>query len=116
MRSRVRKLIWMAPLAVVGIALFVFIGGVIVMLLWNAILPPLFGWPLIGFWQALGILVLCRLLFGRWGGHVGGRRGRRHDFGGRIKKRWRDLSPEERERIRQRLREGFGFDSAAGES
>ena len=113
MKSRVKKFIWVAPVAIMGIALFVFLGGVIVMLLWNAILPPLFGWPPVGFWQALGILVLCRLLFGRWGGHSRRRRGDRHDFRWRTKKRWSGMTSEERERFRQRLRERFGFDSAA---
>jgi hypothetical protein len=34
-----------------------------VMWLWNVILPDLFGWPTITFWQALGLTVLCHLLF-----------------------------------------------------
>jgi hypothetical protein len=35
--------------------------------LWNWLLPPLFGWRQITFWQALGILALCRILFGGFG-------------------------------------------------
>ena len=38
-----KNLIWIAPLAILGMALFVFIGGEIVLLLWNSLLPPLFG-------------------------------------------------------------------------
>ena len=38
------KLIFIAPLAILGIALFIFIGGELVMHLWNWLLPPLFGW------------------------------------------------------------------------
>ena len=37
--------------------------------LWNWLLPPLFGWRTLGFWQALGLLALCRILFGGLGGH-----------------------------------------------
>ena len=56
-----RKLIWIVPLAVLGIAAFIVIGGEIVMRLWNWLLPPLFGWRVVTFWQALGLLVLCRI-------------------------------------------------------
>lgn len=39
--------------------------GYAVMLLWNATLPQLFVvFPTITFWQATGLLVLCRILFG----------------------------------------------------
>ncbi|HEX4824164.1 MAG TPA: hypothetical protein VFV19_07605 [Candidatus Polarisedimenticolaceae bacterium] len=64
MNPRKRKLIWIAPLALLGIAAFVFIGGELVKVLWNWLLPPLLGWPMLGFWQALGLLVLARILFG----------------------------------------------------
>jgi hypothetical protein len=39
------------------------------MVLWNAVLPSLFGWPLLGYWQAFGLLVLARLLVG-WPGEA----------------------------------------------
>ena len=62
-----KKWFWIAPLAVIGIVLFSLIGGEVVMHLWNWLLPSLFGWRLITFWQALGLLVLCRVLFGGLG-------------------------------------------------
>jgi hypothetical protein len=92
-----RRLIFFAPIAIVGVALFVFIGGEIVKLLWNGLLPPLFGLPPVTFWQALGLLVLCRILFGGLG---------RHGDGRRMTDR---MTPEERERFRRRIRERFGF-------
>ena len=104
MRPKLKKLIWIAPLALVGILLFVAIGGTIVMLLWNAILPALVGWPPLTFWQALGLLVLCRILFGGSGGHRGFRSGLRH----RLRERCGDMTDEERERFRERMRERFG--------
>ena len=67
MRKRWMKMILIAPLAILGILLFIAIGGEIVMQLWNWLLPPLFGWRQITFWQALGILALCRILFGGFG-------------------------------------------------
>jgi len=48
----------------IGISLVVaFLSAYPVMLLWNALLPGLFGFPVIGFWQALGLCVMCNILF-----------------------------------------------------
>ena len=64
MARRLKRLLFIAPLAILGMVLFIFIGGEVVMQLWNWLLPPLFGWPTITFWQAVGILALSRILFG----------------------------------------------------
>lgn len=98
MRNRVGKVVAMI---VAGI-LFVIIGGQIVLHLWNWLLPPLFGWHIINFWQALGLLVLCRILFGRLGG---GRHFSRGNFRQRMRDRWGNMTPEERERFRQGMRD-----------
>lgn len=110
-----RKWISIAPLAIVGILLFIFIGGEIVLHLWNWLLPPLFGWRLINFWQALGILVLCRILFGGLGrgGYRSGMRGRMRE---RMAERWDRMTPEERERFRQGMRGRCGFGPSPSES
>ena len=63
------KWILLAPLAILALLLFIAIGSEIVQQLWNWLLPPLFGWRQITFWQALGILALCRILFGGFGRH-----------------------------------------------
>src|SRR5689334_14640568 len=68
MRRR-KRLIFIIPAAILGVLLFIFIGGQIVQHLWNWLLPPLFGWHQVTFWQALGLLVLCRILFGGLGRH-----------------------------------------------
>ncbi len=115
MRPRWKRAIWIAPLAILGIALFVFIGGEVVMRLWNWLLPPLFGWRVIGFWQGLGILALCRILFGGFGHHGPGRSGARRRIKERMEERCRHMNPEEREQFRQRMREGWGFAPSAGE-
>jgi hypothetical protein len=112
MRPRWKTLSFVAPLALLGMALVLGIGGVIVQLLWNWLLPPLAGWREIGFWQALGILALCRILFG---GH-GWRGSARHGFGRRMAERCEHMTPEERERFRQRVRERFGFGPVTRES
>jgi hypothetical protein len=70
----------------------------IVMLLWNAIIPSLFGIAGINFCQALGLLALCRILFGSFGGAMGGFR---HGMGAHlhhnsIREKWQKMLPEER--------------------
>ena len=100
------NLIWIAPLAILAMLLFVFIGGMIVMLLWNWLAPALFGLRLITFWQALGLLVLCRILFGGFGCH-GARRSKSRR---RMAERWEQMTPEERDRFREGMRARCGFD------
>lgn len=97
-----RKIVWI-PLAIVAFAAFVFVGGWVVMHLWNWLLPALFGWKMITFWQALGMLVLCRILFGRWGGGHKGPAFRRGKHG------WQKMTPEEKEEWRQKMRERCGM-------
>lgn len=49
--------------------LLAFIFGYFVMLLWNWIMPLLFGLPEIDYWLAFGIIILARLIFGGFGSH-----------------------------------------------
>jgi hypothetical protein len=83
-------------LVVVAVAAF----GIAVMLLWNWLMPALFGWSQIGFLQALGLLILGRILFGRFGGHMGWRH--------RMMQRWNHMTPEEREKFRAGFRSHCG--------
>ncbi len=98
-----RKWFLIAPAAVVGMIAFSFIGGELVMRLWNWLLPPLFGWRQIGFWQALGLLALCRILFGGFGRHGVGRRGG-SNIRRRMRERWEHMTPDEREKFRHGMR------------
>ena len=100
-----KKWIFLAPLILVGMVVFIAIGGEVVMLLWNWLLPALFEWRQITFWQALGLLALCRILFGgfRAGGH------HRSNIRRRMAERWERMTPEEREKFRERFRERWGW-------
>jgi len=115
MNRRRRKLFWIASLAILGIALFIFIGGEIVMRLWNWLLPSLFGWRQVTFWQGLGILALCRILFGGSGWHRSGRSNFRRRMAERMDERYATMTPEERERFRQSWRGRCGFGPSASE-
>jgi hypothetical protein len=95
----------LAPVAILAMLLFIAVGGVVVQQLWNWLLPPLFGWRSITFWQAIGILALCRILFGGLGLHGNARSNVRR----RMAERWERMSAEERERFRQGMRRHWGF-------
>jgi hypothetical protein len=107
------KLKWMfiAPAAIVGMLVFAAIASWIVQALWNWLMPGLFGLKEITGVQALGLLALCRILFGGSGFMHGGRSRFRH----RLRERWEHMTPEERERLRQGLREHCGPPAAAVE-
>src|SRR5229473_2911025 len=102
MNRKWKKMIWIAPLAILGMVVFIAIGGEIVLHLWNWLLPPLFGWRQITFWQALGLLLLCRILFGGLGVRGSHRSHMRSRMRRRMAERWEQMTAEEREKVRQR--------------
>lgn len=95
-----RRRKWIFVIAPLGIAVVIAIGGQVVLHLWNWLLPPLFGWREITFWQAVGLLALCRILFGGFGA----RGSARSKLGRRLAERWEQMTPEEREKFRQSFR------------
>ena len=81
--------------------LFLVLFTFVVRGLWNWLMPGLFGLHMITLWQAAGILILSKILFGgfRGGSHHGGWRNRE-----RIIERWEKMTPEEKEKFRQGMR------------
>jgi len=108
-RRRLRvRLRWIiaAPLILLLFLLFIAVGGEVVRQLWNWLLPPLFAFPRITFWQALGLLALCRILFGGFS-----------SSGSRFRRRMEDsMTPEDRERFRRRIRERWGLGASSREA
>ena len=86
-------------LLVFGMWVIAVLGGG-VMLLWNWLIPPLTGWHAVTFGQALGLLVLCRILFR-------GSRGRGGDWLLRMRERFQHMTPEENEQFREFIRYRF---------
>lgn len=83
------------------LALFaVTLASFVVMSLWNVLMPGIFAVRAINFWQALGLLVLSKMLFGGFRPHTGGNpRWRR-----RMLERWETMTPEERENFKLGMR------------
>jgi hypothetical protein len=107
---RALKILKMIVMVIVMAAVLSFV----VMHLWNWLLPGVVGWKAITYWQALGLLVLCKILFGGFHRHGGGRHGWRRQ----MEERWAKMSPEERERFRagMRGRHGCRFGGRADET
>ncbi|MBZ5561838.1 MAG: hypothetical protein LAP13_05395 [Acidobacteriia bacterium] len=97
----VRRIVKFVVLA----ALFVVVFSFVLMSLWNWLMPALFGWRVITYWQALGILVLSKILFG---GFRGGPGPSRWDWRRRMMERWEQMTPQEREKFREGLRAHCG--------
>lgn len=78
--------------------------SVVVMWLWNWLMPAVFSLHAIGFWQALGLLVLSKILFSGFRG----RPGYPGEWRMRFIRRWDQMAPEERDKFRAGLREPCG--------
>jgi hypothetical protein len=94
-----RRIAGFILIAVAAILLFSFI----VMSLWNNILTAVISVPAITFGQALGILVLSKILFGGFRGG-GGWRGRGGRWGQEMKDKWQKMTPEEQEKFKYEWR------------
>ena len=96
------KFCFLIPLAVIA---FLGVFAFAVYELWNGVLTDVLPVKAITFWQALGLLVLAKILFGGFphrGGHCGSLR--EHI----MAKRWAHASPEEQEQMREEMRRRFG--------
>ena len=95
-----RRMIFFPLLGLAALVLFPYV----IMLLWNWLLPVIFHIAEINFWQALGILVLSRILFGGFRGHFGHRHGGwngHHEHMGPWRNRWSNMSEEERAKMKE---------------
>ncbi len=91
----------------------------VTMLLWNALIPSIFGLTTINFWQTAGLLILARLFFGGLGhrhgrfgspfkGKRGGPRGFQRFRDREFREKMKDMSRDERiEYIRNRMNKHF---------
>ena len=92
-------------------AVFVFGLSFVVMLLWNNVLAAVVNVGQLSYWQAMGILVLSKILFGGFRGGPRGPRGAQF-AGGKgwwaMREKWASMTPEEREKFRSRMRSHCG--------
>ncbi|MCX2573612.1 hypothetical protein [Pedobacter sandarakinus] len=94
------KFIFFLPIAALVVALL----GYVVMFLWNYILPEVAHTGKLTFWQGLGLLALCRLLFGNFGKGGGGFKNR----ASAMRNKWQNMNDEERARFKEEYKRRCG--------
>lgn len=88
--------------------LAVLLIGLITKLLWNWLVPTLFNGPQISYWQALGLLLLSKLLFWGFGGkrHSGcNHPEHREAWKTRFSNKFSNMTPEEREAFKRKMKD-----------
>jgi hypothetical protein len=103
-RGRARWVVKGAAFLVLAIGVLAGLS-LVVMSLWNWLVPSLFHGPAVQYWQAVGLLLLSRILFGGWRGR-GGWHG--HWRQRMWRERWTNMTPEERARLRERFQHRCG--------
>ncbi len=88
------------PLAV---AAFLALISFVVMQLWNALLPAILHVGVITFWQAMGIFILCKILFGFSKGRGGWGREKGPWMRQRMEEHYKQMTPEQKERFKQKM-------------
>lgn len=96
-----KKGTWILKIAVMGL-LAIAAVTFITMSLWNWLVPDLFQGPAINFWQALGLLVLSKILFWSFGKKHHSPSGHWRPY---WKEKWSAMNPDERERFKQKMKE-----------
>ena len=87
--------------------------GVVVMLLWNALMPQIFALPFLNYWQAVGLLILARVLFGGIGhgvrrrGVFGSGEDRLFHHGNKLREKWMNMSADERKEFIEKEKDFF---------
>lgn len=79
--------------------LFIFGLSAIVMWLWNALLPDILGVNPVTYWQAMGILVLSKILFGNFGGGRG--KSHKEKPKNNFRQKWANMDDEERAKFKE---------------
>jgi hypothetical protein len=108
---RKKKWFW-GPLIGLKIILVIFLTSLIVMWLWNILVPQVFNGPVITYWQSMGLLVLSKLLFGGIGRGFRGRhhydhRYRSEEWKEKFRRKMESMTPEEREKFRKKCSSRF---------
>ena len=108
---------WILKGIKIAIMVLIFITAMsyVVMMLWNWLMPAVFSLGMITFWQALGILVLAKVLFGfgrgGWGHHSSHhwKRGGSPEWKEKMEEKLKNMSPEDRDKLRAEWRKRCGW-------
>jgi hypothetical protein len=101
--------LWKIAKVIAIAAIAALVLGFVVMALWNALIPEIFKGPEIGFWQAIGLLLLSHILLRGWGRWRYANGWHRDRWRRRLEEKLAAMTPEERERFKQEWRHRCGW-------
>ena len=104
MKNRFDRKVVRGFFMVIALLVFIIVAGSVVKFLWNALLPDLFGWKTLSFLQAVGLLLLTRILFGGFGWHKGRAKWSAHKKL-HWRRKWAGMNDEEREAFKSRWKD-----------
>ncbi|MBS1507859.1 MAG: hypothetical protein JSS79_14560 [Bacteroidetes bacterium] len=96
---------WIVGMVIFGISAIALLVW-ITMSLWNWLVPELFHGPAITYWQTLGLLILSKIFFWTFGKKHHGHRGGWRPY---WKEKWTSMSPEEKERFKQKMKDKWCY-------
>jgi hypothetical protein len=102
---------------ILGFLAVIALFSIAVMFLWNALMPAIFALPVLNYWQAAGILLLARILFGtsafggarRFAGGMSMAGGREFLRGNKLREKWMNMTAEEREDFMKKQKSFHAF-------
>ena len=99
-----RKMRFLMPIGFLAVAAGF---SAVIMLLWNWLMPTIFGLGVVNFWQALGLFVLSRILFGGFRFKHKPEKHKLMHFGHHMRKEWMKMTPEQRQEFVNQRRDFF---------
>ncbi|XOV95389.1 MAG: hypothetical protein ACFHWX_07185 [Bacteroidota bacterium] len=96
--DKMKRGLWIFKMALMVILFFAVVSG-IVMYLWNWLMPDIFDLRVITFWEAAGILLLSKIIFGF------GKKGGHHHGGPSWKNKWAHMSEEQKNQWKEKFKE-----------
>ncbi|HAX48847.1 MAG TPA: hypothetical protein PK605_01225 [Ignavibacteria bacterium] len=100
------------PFFIIKLILILGLTSAIVMFLWNALIPQLFNGPQLTYWQAAGLLLLAKILFGSIGRGLGRRTNHRYTdevWKQKLRAKYEAMTPEEKENFNKKCKSRFIF-------
>jgi hypothetical protein len=82
------------------VPVFVFGIAAVVMLLWNALIPNILHLGTISYWQAFGLIILTRILFGSFRCGQGSHQGK-YTHMSHFRHKWINMSEEDRKKYKE---------------
>jgi hypothetical protein len=105
-----KRKLWHIPAMIVGGVAVGFLLSLAMMYLWNWLMPEIFHLPVITYWQAIGLFILSRFLFGgmKMHGHNNMKGKKGNDFWhDRFEEKLNSMRPEEKDKFRETWKKHF---------